>query len=86
MLPVRTAIGGETQSAGSKPMSCACRGLVLRVDPAQTDSLITDPRASRFVMRGREMDGWHARLDVLATDDQLNGWVRHGVAWSMPAR
>ncbi|MGH3567550.1 MAG: TfoX/Sxy family protein [Pseudonocardia sp.] len=33
-------------------------GLLLRVDPAQTDILVVDPRASRFVMRGREMDGW----------------------------
>jgi hypothetical protein len=41
-------------------------GLLLRVDPAQTDALIVDPRASRFVMRGREMGGW-LRLTSMRT-------------------
>lgn len=35
-------------------------GLLLRVDPATTDGLVEDPGAERFVMRGREMDGWLA--------------------------
>ena len=64
-------------------------GLLLRVDPAQTDTLIADPRASRFVMRGREMDGWlRVDLDAQATDDELNRWVRHGVGYarSLPSR
>jgi len=38
-------------------------GLLLRVDPAQTDTLVVEPRASRFVMRGREMKGW-LRIDI----------------------
>ena len=33
-------------------------GLLVRVDPAQTDALVRLSHASRFVMRGREMDGW----------------------------
>lgn len=61
-------------------------GLMLRVDPADTDALVTDPRASRFVMRGREMDGW-LHVDVTETsDDELARWVEHGVrvARSLP--
>lgn len=55
-------------------------GLLLRVDPAQTDALIVDPRASRFIMRGREMDGWlRIDIDACATDDELNKWIKHGV-------
>jgi TfoX/Sxy family transcriptional regulator of competence genes len=64
-------------------------GLLLRVDPARTEELLADGRAGRFVMRGREMDGW-LRVDVeaLQTDDALRGWVDHGVAYarSLPAK
>lgn len=58
-------------------------GLLLRVEPADTESLITDPDAERFVMRGREMQGW-LRIDAqaLETDDQLASWVRHGLSFA----
>jgi TfoX-like protein len=64
-------------------------GLLLRVDPAQTDTLVVDPRASRFVMRGREMDGWlRIDIDARASDDELNQWIKHGVGYarSLPPR
>jgi TfoX/Sxy family transcriptional regulator of competence genes len=64
-------------------------GLLVRLDPAQTDALAADPRASRFVMRGREMDGW-LRVDVnaSATDAELSRWIEHGLryATSLPAK
>jgi hypothetical protein len=55
-------------------------GLLLRVDPADTE-LLNDPHAHRFVMRGREMDGW-LRVDPtgLTTKRQLSRWVDRGVA------
>jgi TfoX/Sxy family transcriptional regulator of competence genes len=58
-------------------------GLLLRVDPAETESLVTEPRVRRFEMRGREMDGW-LRIDVPAieTDSELRRWVAHGVAYA----
>jgi TfoX/Sxy family transcriptional regulator of competence genes len=64
-------------------------GLLLRVDPAETDVLVTDPRAERFVMRGRAMNGWLlVDVDADATDDELERWVRRGVAYarSLPAK
>jgi hypothetical protein len=64
-------------------------GLLLRVDPAQTDTLVADPQASRFVMRGREMDGWlRVDIDTQATDDELRRWVKHGVGYvrSLPPK
>jgi hypothetical protein len=64
-------------------------GLLLRVDPAHTDTLIVDPRASRFVMRGREMDGWlRVDIDARASDDELDRWIQHGVdyARSLPPK
>jgi hypothetical protein len=58
-------------------------GLLLRVDPNDSDALVERPGAQRFVMRGREMDGW-LRIDVEAidTDEALADWVAHGVAYS----
>jgi TfoX/Sxy family transcriptional regulator of competence genes len=58
-------------------------GLLLRVDPAQTESLVAQPHAERFRMRGREMDGW-LRIDApgLDTDDALRRWVDCGVGYA----
>jgi hypothetical protein len=57
-------------------------GLLLRVDPARTEALVIDPRASQCVMRGREMHGWlRVDIDEQVTDDELRRWVRHGVGY-----
>ncbi len=57
-------------------------GLLLRVDPMRTDEFVTPPHVGRFVMRGREMDGW-LRVDpaVLDTEERLAQWVGLGVAY-----
>lgn len=58
-------------------------GLLLRIDPAETESLVHQPHVQRFEMRGRPMDGW-LRVDpeALETDDELRRWVSHGVAYA----
>lgn len=58
-------------------------GLLLRVDPAETDTLVTDPAAHRFEMRGRQMDGW-LRIDPepVTDDEPLERWVAIGVAYA----
>ena len=75
--------GNMAVSASSKG------GLLLRVDPVQTEALVEEPHVGRFEMRGREMNGW-LRVDAEAviTDAELQGWVRHGVdyARSLPAK
>jgi hypothetical protein len=64
-------------------------GMLLRVDPTDTPTLVQRPEATRFEMRGREMDGW-LRIDPtgLATKRQLKLWVSRGVshARSLPAK
>ena len=64
-------------------------GLLLRVDPAETDELVSKPHAERFEMRGRQMDGW-LRIDAdgVRTKRELEKWVRRGVdyAKSLPAK
>jgi len=58
-------------------------GLMVRVDPAQTDALVNEPHARPFEMRGRAMEGW-LRVDAegVGTERQLEPWVRRGVAYA----
>ena len=69
---------------GNLAVSASSRGgLLLRVDPARTGSLVDEPRVARFEMRGREMDGWlHVRADAVEGEDDLRRWVAHGVAYA----
>jgi TfoX/Sxy family transcriptional regulator of competence genes len=64
-------------------------GLLLRVDPDETDALAGKPHARRFEMRGRAMDGW-LRIDAegVKTKRQLETWVKRGVAYarSLPSK
>ena len=58
-------------------------GMLLRCDPDETESLVEEPHADRFVMRGRAMDGW-LRIDPdgVQTDDELRRWVDVGVGYA----
>jgi TfoX/Sxy family transcriptional regulator of competence genes len=64
-------------------------GLLLRVDPADTDTLLDKPYAEPFEMRGRAMDGW-LRIDPdgVRTKRQLQRWVARGVTYArtLPAK
>jgi TfoX/Sxy family transcriptional regulator of competence genes len=64
-------------------------GLLVRIDPEDTDALLSKPHARPFEMRGREMQGW-LRVDPegLRTKRQLAPWVTRGVthARSLPAK
>jgi TfoX/Sxy family transcriptional regulator of competence genes len=77
-------IGGNMSVAAS-----GRGGLMVRVDPEQTDELVSKPHAQPFVMRGREMQGW-LRVDNegVRTKRQLEPWVKRGVAYarSLPAK
>ncbi|HET9739116.1 MAG TPA: TfoX/Sxy family protein [Solirubrobacteraceae bacterium] len=58
-------------------------GLMVRVDPAETDGLVEKPHARPFEMRGRAMQGW-LRVDAegVRTTRELEPWVRRGVAYA----
>jgi hypothetical protein len=58
-------------------------GMLLRCDPAQTETLVSEPEVGRFEMRGREMDGW-LRVDAEAvnTKAKLRRWVGYGVTYA----
>ena len=69
---------------GNMAVSASSNGaLLLRVDPAETEALVTAPHVQRFEMRGRDMNGWlRVDTEALGTDEQLRRWVRHGVAYA----
>jgi hypothetical protein len=58
-------------------------GLLVRVDPAQTEKLVSDATASRAVMGGREMDGWlRVAAEQVTTKRDLKRWVDRGVGYA----
>ena len=64
-------------------------GLLVRVDPAQSDKLVATTNAYLMEMRGRSMRGW-LRVDPedLRTKRQLARWVERGTTYarSLPAK
>jgi len=64
-------------------------GLLVRVDPAESDSLVSTSEASVAVMRGRPMPGWlRVSADAVESDEELGAWVERGAAFarSLPAK
>ena len=76
--------------AGNMAASASSQGgMLLRVDPTETESLVGEPYVDRFEMRGRAMDGWlRVSLEAVETEEALRSWVSHGVAYarSLPAK
>ena len=64
-------------------------GVLVRVDPAQSDTLVATTHARLMEMRGRSMRGW-LRVDAedVSTKPQLAKWVALGTAYarSLPAK
>src|SRR3954454_14208612 len=58
-------------------------GVLVRVDPARSQSLLDATSAQRMVMGGRSMDGW-LRVDDedVRTKRQLSRWVTLGVTYA----
>jgi TfoX/Sxy family transcriptional regulator of competence genes len=58
-------------------------GLMVRVDPAQSDALVASTKAELMVMRGRPMQGWlRVSTEHVRTKPQLATWVEHGTAYA----
>src|SRR5205823_4091933 len=58
-------------------------GLMVRVEPEETDALLAKPHARLFEMRGRSMQGW-LRVDAegVPTKRELEPWVKRGVSYA----
>ena len=64
-------------------------GVLVRVDPARSDSLVTTTNASLMEMRGRQMAGWlRVSADDVRTKRQLAKWVGLGSTYarSLPGK
>jgi TfoX/Sxy family transcriptional regulator of competence genes len=64
-------------------------GVLVRVDPAQSDALVATTNARLMEMRGRQMQGWlRVGPEDLRTKRQLAKWVELGSTYarSLPAK
>jgi TfoX/Sxy family transcriptional regulator of competence genes len=64
-------------------------GLMLRIDPAETETLLSKPFAGPFEMRGTAATGWlRVEAEGVKTKRQLERWVARGVKYgrSLPAK
>jgi hypothetical protein len=58
-------------------------GLLVRVDPAESDELVAAMGARPMEMRGRAMPGWlRVEADDVRADEELASWVARGVAYA----
>ena len=64
-------------------------GILVRVEPGETQSLVAKTRAEVMVMRGRPMDGWlRVAAEHVRTTRALAPWVKRGTKYaaSLPAK
>jgi len=64
-------------------------GIMIRVNPAEADSLVASTQASVAVMRDRPMPGWlRVASEHLGTEEELGLWVEQGTnyARSLPPK
>ena len=64
-------------------------GVLVRVDPAQSDSLVETTNAELMEMGGRRMRGWlRVDPDDVRSERELARWVQLGTAYarSLPAK
>ena len=58
-------------------------GVLVHVDPAESDALVAATSAQVAVMRGRPMQGWlRVDSDSLKTKRQLGKWVALGTGYA----
>ena len=58
-------------------------GILVRVDPAQSDELVSTTKATVAVMRDRPMPGWlRVESGDVASDDELAAWVERGRSYA----
>ena len=58
-------------------------GILVRVDPAESDALVASSAAYPMEMRGRAMPGWlRVETEHVATEPELAAWVERGVTYA----
>ena len=55
-------------------------GLMVRVEPEETEALLAEPGVGVVEMRGRPVDGWvRVEAGAVESDRDLAAWVQRGV-------
>jgi len=90
-LQEKKMFGGLAFLIGGKMAIAASRqgGVLVRVDPAESDKLLHTSHAEMAVMRGRPMEGWLRVAPAhLRTRAQLAKWANLGASYarSLPAK
>jgi TfoX/Sxy family transcriptional regulator of competence genes len=58
-------------------------GLLVRIDPADTEAALARPHVALMQMGGRTMDGWiTVAPDGLKTKRELGAWVKRGLTYA----
>jgi TfoX/Sxy family transcriptional regulator of competence genes len=58
-------------------------GLLVRVDPEQSDELVANSPATPMQMRGRSMGGWlRVASEDVVTEPELATWVERGISYA----
>ena len=58
-------------------------GVLVRVDPEESEALVASTSARPMVMRGREIAGWlRVETEHVASDAELARWVELGTAYA----
>ena len=88
-LTEKTMFGGLAFLVGGNMAVAASGqgGLLVRVDPAQSDTLVSTTSARPMEMRGRQMQGW-LRVDAedVRGESKLAGWVELGTTYARSLR
>ena len=90
-LTEKTMFGGLAFLVGGNMAIAASGqgGALVRVDPAESDSLVATTNARVAVMRDRPMPGWlRVGPEDLGTKDEVAKWVDLGTAYAraLPAK
>jgi len=57
-------------------------GLLARIDPGDTETVLQRPHVTRMEMGGRKMDGWvRVAPEGLKTKRELAAWVKRSVTY-----
>ncbi len=58
-------------------------GILVRVDPEESDALVATTPAELMEMRGRSMRGWlRVAAEHLSSEKELAAWVERGTAFA----
>lgn len=80
--------GGVTFMVNDKLCACNSGGeLMLRFDPALTESLLQKPGVRPMIMRGKQLQGYaYINAEALKSRAEFDGWMKLALAYNPVAK